>query len=76
MKLDCPMYTTKTDLKGVYSCNNMWSLKSLVMLKCESKLVYMQYSISDSQTMFLCSVFIILEIIILECDLYSLQFHS
>ena len=46
------------------------------MLKCESKLVYMQYSISDSQTMFLCSVFIILEIIILECDLYSLQFHS
>ena len=76
MKLDCPMYTTQTDLKGVYSCNNMWSLKSLVMLKCESKLVYMQYSISDSQTMFLCSVSIILEIIILECNLYSFQFHS
>ena len=24
-------------LKGVYSWNNMWSLKSLAMLKCESR---------------------------------------
>ena len=25
----------QTNLKGVYSWNKMWSLKSLVMLKCE-----------------------------------------
>ena len=27
----------QTNLKGVYSWNKMWSLKSLVMLKCESR---------------------------------------
>ena len=37
MKLDCPMYSKQTNLKGVYSWNKMWSLKSLVMLKCESR---------------------------------------
>ena len=29
MKLDCPIYSKQT--------NKMWSLKSLVMLKCESR---------------------------------------
>ena len=29
VKLDCPMYSKQT--------NKMWSLKSLVMLKCESR---------------------------------------
>ena len=36
MKLDCPMYSKQTNLKGVYSWNKMCSLTSLVMLKCES----------------------------------------
>ena len=30
-------HNKKTNLKGVYSWNKMWSLKSLVMLKCESR---------------------------------------
>ena len=29
VKLDCPMYSKQT--------NKMWSLKSLVMLKCETR---------------------------------------
>ena len=37
MKLDCPMYSEKTNLKGAYPWNKMWSLKSLVMLKRESR---------------------------------------
>ena len=37
MKLDCPMHSKKTNLKGVYPWNKMWSLKSLVMLKCVSR---------------------------------------
>ena len=39
LKLDCPMYSKQTHLKGVYSWNKnkMWSLKSLVMLKCGSR---------------------------------------
>ena len=36
MKLDCPMYSEQTYLKGEYSWDKMWSLKSLAMLKCES----------------------------------------
>ena len=36
MKLEYPMYSKQTNLKGVYSWNKMWSLKSLVMLKRES----------------------------------------
>ena len=27
----------ETNLKGVYSWNKVWSLKSLVLLKCESR---------------------------------------
>ena len=30
------MYCKQKTLKGVYSWNNMWSLKNLVMLKYES----------------------------------------
>ena len=37
MKLAYPMFSKQTNLKGVYSWNKMWSLKSLVMLKCESR---------------------------------------
>ena len=37
MKLYCPMNRQQTNLKGVYSWNKMWSLKSIVMLKCESR---------------------------------------
>ena len=36
-KLDCPIYSKQTHLKVVYSWNKMWSLKSLVILKCESR---------------------------------------
>ena len=39
MKLDCPLYSKKTNLKGVYSGNKKWSLKSLVILKCESRII-------------------------------------
>ena len=35
-KTCCPMYSKQTYL-SVYSWNKMWSLKSLVMLKCESR---------------------------------------
>ena len=31
------MYSKQTNLKGVYFWNKMWSLKSLVMLNCESR---------------------------------------
>ena len=37
VKLDCPMYSKQKKLEGVYSGNQMWSLKGLAMLKCESK---------------------------------------
>ena len=37
MKLAYPMFSKQTNLKGVYPWNKTWSLKSLVMLKCESK---------------------------------------
>ena len=37
MKLDCPMNSKQTNFKGAYSWNKMWSLKSLVMLKCDSR---------------------------------------
>ena len=45
VKLDCPIYSKQT--------NKMWSLKSLVMLKCGSRTVaYMQYNKSESQALF------------------------
>ena len=34
---DSPMDSKKTNLKGLYSWNKMWLLKSLFMLKCESR---------------------------------------
>ena len=37
MKVDCPRYSNQTNLNGVHSWNKMWSLKSLVVLKCESR---------------------------------------
>ena len=37
MKLDCPMYSKQTNLKGMHSCIKMWALKSLPMLKYESR---------------------------------------
>ena len=36
MKLESPI-CMQTNLKGVYSWNKMWPLKSLVMLQCESR---------------------------------------
>ena len=40
----------------------MWSLKSLIMLKCESiELVYMQYNIKGNQALFSCSDIITLK---------------
>ena len=32
-----PMYSKQTNLKGIYSWNKMWPLKSLAMLKFESR---------------------------------------
>ena len=60
-------------LKGVYSWNKMWSLKSLVMLKCESRTSLMQYNMSDSQALFLCSALIILRMAILDILFFVLQ---
>ena len=37
IKLDCPLYSKKTNLKGVYFRNKVWLLKSLVTLKCDSR---------------------------------------
>ena len=37
VKRGCPMYNKQTNLQGVYSWNRAWSLKSLVILKSESK---------------------------------------
>ena len=37
VKRGCPMYNEQTNLQGVYSWNRAWSLKSLVILKSESK---------------------------------------
>ena len=36
-RLDCPVYSKHTNLKDAHSWNKVWSLKSLVMLKCESR---------------------------------------
>ena len=57
MNLDCPTYSKKAV--------KMWSLKGLVMLKCESRtsLHAVQY---DSQALFLCSALIILEMASLD----------
>ena len=60
------MYSKQTNLKGVYSWNKMWSLKSLVMLKYEDRNSYMQYNKSDRHALFWCSVFIILEMASLD----------
>ena len=37
VKRGCPMCNKQTNLQGVYSWNKTWSLKSLVILKSESK---------------------------------------
>ena len=44
MKLDCPMYSKET--------NKMWTLKSLVLLKCESRTSLHAAQLSDSQNLF------------------------
>ena len=36
------MYSKQTNSKGVYAWNKMWSLKSLVMVKCERSLCAVQ----------------------------------
>ena len=49
------MYSKKTNLKDVYSLNKMWSLKSLAILKCESKTslhAVQWYNVSGSQALF------------------------
>ena len=37
VKFDRPLYSKQTNLKGIYSWNKMWSLKSLALLKCEGR---------------------------------------
>ena len=37
------MYSKQTNLKGVYSWNKMWSLKSLAVLTFESSLYAVQH---------------------------------
>ena len=37
MQKESEMYSKQTNLKGVYSCIKMWALKSLPMLKYESR---------------------------------------
>ena len=50
------MYSKQTHLRGVYSCNKMWSLKSLVMLKFESRtsLHTVQYKSQPGSAMMFC----------------------
>ena len=50
VKLDHPMYNKQKNLKGAYSWNKMWSLKSFKSVRAE--LVYMQYNISGRQALF------------------------
>ena len=52
MKLDCPMHSKQTNLEGVYSWNKMWSLKSLVTLKRESRARLHAGQISGSHSLF------------------------
>ena len=47
----CPMYSKQT--------NKDVGIKKLSYVKCETKLVYLQYNISDSQALFWCSVIIL-----------------
>ena len=58
VKLDHPMYNKQKNLKGAYSWNKMWSLKSFKSVSAE--LVYMQYNISGRQALFGCFVLIVL----------------
>ena len=37
VKRDCSMYNKQTNLKNEYSWDKTWLLKSLAMLKCESR---------------------------------------
>ena len=48
------------NLKGVYSWNKMWSLKSLVMLKCESRttLHAVQYKRQPGPVLMFCPYFL------------------
>ena len=55
------MYSKQINLKGGYSWNKMWSLKSLVMLRFESGTSLHAINISHSQGLFWCSVLNILE---------------
>ena len=51
-------------MQSVTEPHKKWSLKSLAMLKCDSRIVrvvYMQYNVSDSQALFWCFVLIILK---------------
>ena len=50
------MYSKQTNLKGGYSWNKMWSLKSLVMLKFESRssLHAAQYKRQPSSVVLFC----------------------
>ena len=47
----CPMYSKQT--------NKDVGIKKLSYVKWETKLVYLQYNISDSQALFWCSVIIL-----------------
>ena len=59
VQLNCPICSEQK--------NKMWSLKSLVMLECESRTgLHMQYNISDSQALYWCSALIIVEMASLD----------
>ena len=67
MKLDCPMYGKQTNLKCLHFYNKTWSLKSLAILKSESRiLVYMMYNVNDIQDLFRFSVVVMLRIASLD----------
>ena len=56
MKLDCPIYSKQTNFRGGYPWNKMCLLKSLVMLKCESRtsLHALQYKYQPGSVLMFC----------------------
>ena len=57
--LNTSMYSKQTNLKGLYSWNKMWSLKSLAMLKCESRttLHAVEYKWQSGSVLMFCSYY-------------------
>ena len=70
------MYGKQTKLKCLYFYNKTWSLKSLAILKSESRiLVYMMYNVNDIQDLFRFFVVVMLRIASLREGIIQFQGH-